>query len=75
MFFLIHIDLSMKYLKFRGHSYQKVRFIFNSLYQFFRKIIIRNVPWQNVIDFRSDDMEAFLVNVHQYLLIYGIDNK
>ena len=45
------------------------------LYQFFTKIIIRNVLWQNISNFLSVALKKFSVNVQQCLLICGINGK
>ena len=44
-------------------------------YQFFTKIIIRNVLWQNMTNFLSVVLEKVLVNIQQCLLIYLVNNK
>ena len=46
-----------------------------TLYQFFTKIINRNVPRQNIINFLSVVSEKFLFNFQQYLLIHGINDN
>ena len=47
----------------------------NSLYQFYMKIIISNVHWQNMSNFSSVVLQKFRANVQQYLLICGINDK
>ena len=46
-----------------------------SLYQFFTKIIIRTVPWQNKSNFLSVIWNKFSVNVQQCLLICWTNGK
>ena len=44
-------------------------------HQVFTKIVIRNVPWQNMSNFISVVLEKFPVIFQQNLLIYGINDK
>ena len=45
------------------------------IYQIFRKIITRDVFWQDMSNFLSVILEEFPVNVQQYLPIYGINDE
>ena len=49
--------------------------LLNPLYQFFTKVIIRNVPSQNMSNFLSVALEKSLVNFQKYLFAYRINDK
>ena len=48
--------------------------VFYTSHHLLRKIIIWNIPRQNLTNFLNMALEKFSVNVQQHLLICGIDN-